>query len=371
MEPLQILTRLDNSRQAPAWLSKGYDVDPARLVALANGLVDLDTKRLRPHTPKLLNTYALEFDYDPNAACPRWDAFISQVFAHDPKGAEMLQQWFGYVISGDMRQQKLLMLIGSGRNGKGVITRVLQQLMGLSNVVGTNLQNLGSDFGLADLIDKPLAVIGDARLSPKGTETVVQALLSITGQDPLSINRKNKEFWQGTLPTRIMISTNEVPRMLDASGAIVSRCLMLELELSFKGKEDKTLESDLAKELPGIFNWALRGLKSLKKQGAFTVADSMGHLAERMGAYASPVQEFMVEHFEITAQQGDMLPLAQVHRMYKNMVSEQGGKALSQSEFERRVEAACPGVKRVSPRIPGRKRERMLRGIKLLPSSIF
>lgn len=371
MEPLQIRTRLDNEVDAPAWLNGGHTTSPARLLAMGNGLLDLQTRELVPHTPELLNTYALGFDYDPGASCPRWERFIAEVFAHDAKGAEMLQQWFGYVVSGDMSQQKGLILIGSGRNGKGVITRVLQQLMGTCNVVGTNLQHLGKDFGLENLIDRPLAVIGDARLSPKGTETVVQSLLSIIGQDPLSVNRKNKEFWQGTLPTRIMISTNEVPRLLDASGAVVNRFLLLELVLSFKGKEDRSLEPALARELPGIFNWALQGLESLQQQGRFTVPATMEHLSDSMLAYASPVQDFMADYFQITGKPVDMVSLSQVHNIYKDWCMEQGSSPLAQAEFVRKVEAACPGVKKQTPRLSGGKRERMLTGVALLPNSIF
>ena len=94
--------------------------------------------------------------------------------------------------------------------------------------------------------------------------------MSITGEDGKTIDRKfNPRPWTGTLPTRFAILTNELPKLSDASGAFVSRFILLLLTQSFYGHEDHGLTNRLLTELPGIFNWAIEGWAALKSAGHF------------------------------------------------------------------------------------------------------
>ena len=130
-------------------------------------------------------------------------------------------------------------------------------------MVGPTLHGLSGDFGLAPLIGKALAIISDARFSGKGGNIIVERLLSISGEDTLTINRKYKDQWTGKLSARLHIISNELPKLGDASAAIVGRILLLPLSQSWLGKEDYELELRLQSELPGILNWCLQGLERL------------------------------------------------------------------------------------------------------------
>ena len=101
--------------------------------------------------------------------------------------------------------QKMLLLIGPTRSGKGTIARALTALLGRGHVTGPTLASLGTNFGLSPLLGKPLAVISDARLGDMPSHTVVERLLSITGEDMLTVDRKYREPWSGKLPTRFVI----------------------------------------------------------------------------------------------------------------------------------------------------------------------
>jgi len=89
-------------------------------------------------------------------------------------------------------------------------------LLDKHNVAAPTLANFASNFGLQELIIRPLAIIGDARLST-GADAgiVVESLLSISGEDSLQIDRKYRDPWNGRLPTRLMILTNELPKLRD------------------------------------------------------------------------------------------------------------------------------------------------------------
>ena len=96
----------------------------------------------------------------------------------------------------------------------------LRKLIGTANVAGPALAAFAQQFGLWALVGKPLAIIHDARLGGRSDQAViVERLLSITGEDALTIDRKMIEPWTGKLPTRLMMLTNELPRLQDSSGA--------------------------------------------------------------------------------------------------------------------------------------------------------
>ena len=117
---------------------------------------------------------------------------------------------------------------------QGTIERVLQGLLGKDSYASPTLASLGTNFGPAVLIGTPLAIIGDA---PLGTRTdqalVAERLLSISGEDAQTIDRKFLPAWTGRLDTRFFVITNELPRLTDASGALASRFIVLTLTRSF------------------------------------------------------------------------------------------------------------------------------------------
>jgi hypothetical protein len=159
---------------------------------------------------------------------------------------------------------KILLLVGPTRAGKGVISRTCGKLIGSANVAGPTLSSLAGDFGLAPLLGKSLAVISDARLSGRGPQVVVlERLLSISGEDYITVNRKYREQWTGQLPTRFMLVSNELPQLGDASAAIANRFVPLLLDRSWLGREDRMLERELDLELPGILAWPLDVLYTL------------------------------------------------------------------------------------------------------------
>ena len=170
-EALASLVTLPGTIEPPAWLG-GDGPYPAReLLSCPNGLVHLpsmaaDKEGFTPATPRFFSTAALDFDFDPNAPEPvEWLRFLAALWPDDAASREALQEWFGYCITQDTSQHKMLMLVGPRRAGKGRIAAILSRLVGLPNVAGPTLAGFNSNFGLWPLIGKTLAVIDDARLS--------------------------------------------------------------------------------------------------------------------------------------------------------------------------------------------------------------
>ena len=142
------------------------------VVSLANGLLEVEGRRLLPHTPRFFNQTSVPFAYEPRAPVPtRWLRFLNDLWPAEPDAIKLLGEWFGYVISGRLDLQKIFLNVGPTRGGKGVIARVLTALIGRQNIAGPTLNSFGGEFGLAPLIGKPLAIISDARFAGRDSST--------------------------------------------------------------------------------------------------------------------------------------------------------------------------------------------------------
>lgn len=298
LDATKALTHLRNApnTKPPVWLA-GYEngrPEAGKLISVENGLFHLEESVLLPHSLGFFTQNSLPFSYDPAATCPTWESFLSQLWERDTESIQCLQEMFGYVLSGDTRQQKFFNLIGPRRSGKGTINKVLVALLGQHNTVAPELGELCDTFGLQPWLGKLLASFTDARAPDRNRNAVVSQLLRIVGGDTVTVNRKNKESWNGYLPTRIVVYSNEVLQLTENSNALTGRMIVLKMTHSFYGREDTDLATKLMKELSGIFNWAMEGEhRRVSRGGHFLQPKSGLELLEVMEELSNPLKIFI------------------------------------------------------------------------------
>jgi len=359
---------------APKWLRDDPGIPDAKeILATPAGLlylpIDGSPRIIRPPTPLFFSFNSLDYAYDPAAPTPlEWLKFLDVLWPDDRESIELLQDWFGYCLLPLTYLQKMLLIVGPPRSGKGTIARVLTAMMGAANVCAPTLSGLATNFGLWSLIGKLLAIVSDARLSGRtDLAVVVERLLSISGEDSLTIDRKNLEPVTVRLPTRVMILTNELPRLSDASGALANRFMVLTLERSFLGHEDPGLTDRLLGELPGILNWSLGGLHRLRRRGHFVQPTTSDEAIAEMNDLASPVGAFIRDNGRV----GPALsvPVSDLFESWKLWCKEQGRDQPGTLQvFGRDVRAAIPGIGMSRPRA-GEERQRRYEGIALTPAA--
>ena len=301
--------------------------------------------QLLGHDPDYFATSALPVAFDPFAPEPtEWLGFLRSVWGDDAEAIATLQEAFGYWLTSDTRQQKIFLLVGPKRAGKGTIARVLTALLGRENVAGPTLGSFSANFGLSPLIDKPLAVVSDARLSGRSDQAViVERLLSISGEDILTVDRKHRDPWTGTLPTRFLLLTNELPRLADASGAMASRFVVITMRTSFFGREDTELFDRLRGELPGILRWSLDGLQRLRERGRFVQPGSSVEAIRELEDLGSPVGAFVRDRCEVGA--GLSATTDALYTAWQAWCRDQGREhAGTKARFSRDLRAVLPGV---------------------------
>jgi putative DNA primase/helicase len=352
---------LDMHITPPAWL----EGEARGVVPMANGLLDIATRELLPHTPDYFSPHVLPFDYDENAPYPsRWHRFLYELWGDDEGSQRTLAEIVGIILGGDTSLQKIFMLVGPKRSGKGTIGRVLTGLLGAHNVAAPTLSGLTTNFGLSPLIGRPLGLISDARLGSRADGSVaVERLLSVSGEDSITIDRKYRDPWTGRLPTRFIVLTNEIPRFTDSSGALASRFVILVLSSSFYGKENPRLTDELIGESSGIFNWALEGLDRLLARGYFEQPATARAALRRLEDLSSPVGAFVRDRCVIDpVRHVDKDVLWEAWKEYCH--AEGRDRAGTKNVFYRDLHAAYPGLVESRPRVET-KRVRVITGIDL------
>jgi len=252
------------------------------LIVYKNGLVDYtDTKpELEPHDINYFIQNELPYKYNPGAQCEHWIKFLNTVWKHDPDSILTLQEFMGYCLTSDTSLQKFLVIMGKSRGGKGVITNIIRQMVGVDNCSAPTLSSLTKDSILHNLSTKMVGLIPDAHSAAFNIrDSVLSNFKAITGGDPLSFEVKYKDSQTSIFKCKMVISTNNMPDFIDVSGALSNRMLVLPVIKSFAGKEDPLLPEKLSREIEGINQWALKGLMRLRINGKFT--ESLNALEEK------------------------------------------------------------------------------------------
>jgi putative DNA primase/helicase len=376
LQALQGTTMLPGAVEQPAWLGLApMPFAAGEVLACRNTLVHLPSWAAgAPHrarlTPALFSANNVGYDFAPDAPDPlAWLEFLESIWGDDRQPVDTLQEWFGYCLLPDTRQHKILMIVGPKRSGKGTIARILRALIGVHNTASPTLAGLGTNFGLSPLLGKTLAVISDARLSGRtDAAVVVERLLSISGEDAQTIDRKHKAPVTTTLPTRFMVLTNELPRLNDPSGALAARLVLLRQTRSFYGAEDTGLTGRLLAELPGILLWAMKGWKRLRERGRFEQPESGKGLVAEMEDLSSPIGAFVRECCEVGP--AFQVFMDDLYQRFKSWCKAQGRKDVPIKQvFGRDLRAALPHLDERQPRLPGGERARVYTGLRLRESA--
>lgn len=352
----------------PVWLDGGKGHPPAlEILACKNGLLHLPTGKLLPKDPAFFNHNALDYSYDPKAPQPEcWLKFLGQLWPDDPAAIETLQEMFGYLLTVDTRQQKMFLLVGPKRSGKGTISRILTGMVGKQNVVSPTLAGLTGRFGLEALLGKQVATISDARLGGKSDVTIVaERLLSISGEDAISVERKGIGNWDGTLGIRFVLLTNELPRLADASGSLASRFILLQMTESFYGKEDLGLTKALMEELPGILNWSIEGWRRLQERGHFVNPSSSEVALQTLEDLGSPISAFIRDCCEVGPDKSVLSHI--LFSRWQSWAENQGMKWIGdQVTFGRNLHSTGLLGKDIRPRNQDGTRDRRYTGVGLI-----
>lgn len=235
-----------------------------------NGTIELNTGILRPADPEDYLTQMCPVEYDTTATAPRWEKFLTEVFEGNTELIPWLQRFFGYCLTGHIREHILPIFYGTGRNGKTTIIKTVCSVIG-SDYAGTTpsgflVQTKGEQHPtkIADLYSKRLAADLETDADARLNETLIKRL---TGGDDLKARRMHEDFWEFTPTHKLVLATNHEPGVQGTDTAIWSRLKLVPFLVSFAGREDRSLVDTLQAESKGILRWMVEGCELWVKHG--------------------------------------------------------------------------------------------------------
>ncbi len=348
LHALQGGTLIESAIEQPSWIGATPRAG-APFFAFRNGLVSQASLISAPHgahvetgaqrhTPEWFSSTSFEYDYDSHAVCPLWLQFIGEVLEGDPERIQLLQEWTGYCLIPNTSMQRMLLLEGNGGNGKGVYKEVVTALLGRRNVSNLPLDRFGRQFNLASTIGKLLNVAPEAGSLADVSEEVIKAF---TGEDTVSIDRKFLPIIEVKPTARLMILANNRPRFGDRSNGIWRRLIVVPFRIQIPPeRQNRHLAEQLKAELPGIFNWAIEGLRRLREQRDFTQS-AIGQAAlTEFRMEANPARTFL--HEEVESDPDSVVEKSSLYARYVNWCNAQGHVPLNASQFGKEVLVVFP-----------------------------
>lgn len=245
------------------------DADKWKLNAL-NGTVNLRTGKLLPHSRGDLITKLSPISFDSKAECPKWTSFLARILGNNEALCAYLQRAVGYALTGDVSEQVLFFLYGTGANGKSTFLETIRAMLGdyakttpFHTILARN--STGPRNDIARLAGARFAVAQEAGMGQKLAEDVVK---TITGGDTVTTRHLYKEYFEFTPQFKLFLAANHKPSIQGTDHAIWRRINLIPFTVRIPAEEqDKHLSEDLRQELSGIFNWALRGCLEWQEQG--------------------------------------------------------------------------------------------------------
>jgi putative DNA primase/helicase len=282
---------LETQKRPGQWFNH-CDADTSPFVVVQNGILNLATGFLIPHTINLFAISMLPWSHEDEPAEPtRFLQLLDEYFGKDEDSKNLLQEICGSVLVRPPLHF-FVQLSGPPRSGKGIITRLLTDLVGWQNCAATTLHRMGDKFGLESAVDKPIIFAPEVcweKMGPEALETLKQ----ITARDAVEVTRKNKPSITSDNWGVLVASSNAIPQFRDNAGAIEARMILLRLRESFVGKEDPYLSDKLRTELPAIAAWAGDGWRRLKANGKFTQPEISQEIIDSVAEDSSPVREWV------------------------------------------------------------------------------
>jgi P4 family phage/plasmid primase-like protien len=224
----------------------------------------------QPFQKKHYCTYQLPIELK-RSSTREWQKIITRILP-DENDRCTLQELFGYCFFPSLQMQTFFAIQGDAYTGKSTTMAVLRDMLGEERCSSTPLDILNTNHGTSSLLGSWVNFDMESEYLRPEAETMLKA---ITGGDPVLVNIKHKAMFSTVLPTRMIMSSNNLPRISDKSEGLWSRMVLIPFNVKIPPEERVPIETLLARvrpEYPGILFWALKGLKRILARGTRATA---------------------------------------------------------------------------------------------------
>lgn len=329
------------------FLSAAYLTSPESnkdtvLINLQNGTFEISPKgtELRPFDRTDFITYQLPFDYAPTAKAPLFEAYLDRVLP-DKERQRVLAEYLGSVFikngGNSLKEEKALILYGSGANGKSVFFEITSALLGDENISSYSLQSLTDVNGYfrAQIANKLVNYASE--INGKLETSIFKQMVS---GEPVEARLPYGDPFMLKQYAKLIFNCNELPKDVEHTNAYFRRFLIIPFDVTIpEAEQDKRLHTKIIeKELSGVFNWLLEGLTRLLQQKQFSVCDAAKNALEMYKTESNSVKMFLDEN-GCQRNSDDYEVIKELYSEYRAFCNEDGMIAFKKTNFKKQLEA--------------------------------
>jgi putative DNA primase/helicase len=326
---------LKHAQSAMGIASRVADFDQdTNLLNTKTGTIDLSTGEMRPHEREDMLTKIANAEYDPAAECPLWEKFVLEIMDGKRHMADFLQRALGYSLTGETVEHCILVLWGTGANGKSTFLEVVRHVMGdyaqaaeFGTFVAKKEARTGPSSDIAKMRGARFVSATEGEQQHKLAESLVKQL---TGGDTITACFKFKEYFEFRPQFKLWLATNHKPIIGGTDDGIWRRIRLVPFTVSFADRDDKQLSDKLRREAPGILRWMVEGLKQWRLHGLMPPKEVLDATAQYR-ADEDLLMRFVADECEVG--KGFEMPARALYDRYKDWVRRNHEQEISERKF--------------------------------------
>ena len=355
----------------PCWTRDVGGPKPENLICFKNGVLDVEeymdgqVTLLEP-SPDFFSTSSCPYDFDDSADSKFVDDFLLETYGGNRDCVDLLWEWCGYLLVPDTSFEKMMLLQGSPRSGKGTVIEMASNIVGTGQHCTTTLRAMTERFGLQPFLGKHMCTLGDVRNPSAGIlRRALELMLGLVGGDPQPVEKKGvNDLPLVHLKARFMLAMNEILAVSDETGAMESRLLVLKHFGSHIRDADRKIKKRVIQEAKEgkLVMRALSGLKRLRKNNRFTEPKSSGEIMDQFRSISTPVSTFMQDC--CTVESGEVASMDSMFEVWSGWCRINARKSGLPEQFSKWLLGHAPSVKRSASQ-DGERTMRVFTGIKV------
>lgn len=329
------------------------EMSDAEFIAFRNGIYNITTGELLPFSPDIIILNKIDWNYNPDA----YDENISKMFdklaCGDQAIKALLCEAIGYCFYRRNELRKAFILTGEKQNGKSTYLKLITYLLGRDNVTSLDLAELGQRFKAAELFGK-LANVGD----DIGDDFISNPAIfkKVVSGDPVNVERKGENPFDLKNYSKFLFSANNIPRIKDKSGAVISRLVIIPFNARFT-KDDPDFDPYIIYKLTSenameyLILLGIEGLKRVLANYSFTESESVERALTEYEENNNPILIFFKE-----IDRSDILNKStrDIYSRYGLFCAENNFNPMSNVEFSKKVKQRF-GLEISDKKISGKK----------------
>jgi putative DNA primase/helicase len=311
------------------------------LINLIGGTFEIEggVTKIREHKAEDFLTYQLPFAYDRHSTANKFQAYLDKVLP-DKERQRVIAEYLGYIFikhgSNILKAEKVLVLYGSGANGKSVLYEIVRALFGGHNVSSFSLESLTDVNGYyrAQIDTKLLNYASE--ISNKMDTTRFKAMIS---GEPIEARHPSGRAMQLEQYAKMIFNCNELPKDTEQTHAFFRRFLIVPFNVIIpEAEQNRNLHNEIIEsELSGVFTWVLKGLGRLLRQKGFSECKASNVALDKYKTETDNVKLWIdTDNYS----KNDDLPttLKEGYYQYSIFCSEGGFNKLNKMNFQKRLE---------------------------------